>query len=139
MEVTFHQLDNRQLKYVVIAAKYHHSWLMVQHKERTTWEIPGGHIEMGETPDQAAKRELHEETGATDCQLEAICDYGVTRNDVTTFGRLYIAEVKALSQLPDLEIAYVEPLNETMTWTYERIQPLLLKQVNKHIMMKDGF
>jgi 8-oxo-dGTP pyrophosphatase MutT (NUDIX family) len=37
---------------------------------RTTVEIPAGIIEAGETPDQAAKRELEEETGYTSTDWE---------------------------------------------------------------------
>ena len=38
--------------------------LFVEHPQRG-WEIPGGHIESGESPDEAMLRELHEETGLT--------------------------------------------------------------------------
>ncbi|MBL6884095.1 NUDIX hydrolase [Candidatus Poseidoniaceae archaeon] len=36
--------------------------LFVEHPERG-WEIPGGHVEFEETPDDALLRELYEETG----------------------------------------------------------------------------
>lgn len=38
-------------------------FLMVWHKRRNGWEMPGGHIELGETPEQACAREFMEESG----------------------------------------------------------------------------
>lgn len=101
---------------------------MVRHHKRLTWEIPGGHIESGEDPDSAAKRELYEETGALTFDLQAIGDYGVTR-DQTSYGRLYLANIEDLGELPDSEIIEVKGLEEDMEWTYEKIQPILFEYV----------
>jgi len=38
-------------------------FLMVFNPKRTGWEMPGGRIEAGETPEQAAVREYKEEAG----------------------------------------------------------------------------
>lgn len=132
MIVKKYPLNNRPLKYVVIGARYQEKWLFVRHKLRDTWEVPGGHIEKGETPDQAAARELHEETGAVDFKMKAVCDYSVTR-EVETFGRLYLAEIKELGKLPDMEIVEVRPYHESMQWTYSAIQPLLLDYIKAFV------
>lgn len=59
------QLDN--IEFVVIFTKYQDKWVYCWHKKRESYEHPGGHVEKGETPLAAAKRELYEETGITDC------------------------------------------------------------------------
>ena len=38
-------------------------FLMVYHPGRGGWEMPGGHVEPGETPEEAAVREFMEESG----------------------------------------------------------------------------
>lgn len=38
--------------------------LLLAHLNDRGWDIPGGHIERGESPEEAARRELYEETGA---------------------------------------------------------------------------
>jgi len=77
VEVKIHPAgkDLGQYLFVVIAAKYKGKWVWVKHRDRDTWEIPGGHIEKGESPDNAASRELIEETGAIIFTIKTICDY----------------------------------------------------------------
>lgn len=37
--------------------------ILVHHKKEGKWLAPGGHVEQNETPDEAAIREVYEETG----------------------------------------------------------------------------
>ena len=80
-------------------------WIFSKHKQRTTWEPQGGHIEKGETPLEAAKRELFEESGAVDFDIEPLCDYWVRGTidgvDKTGTGQVFIANVRTLTELPD--------------------------------------
>lgn len=48
-------------------------FLMQSHKWGGQYCVPGGHIEMGETVEQAVKREVKEETGLDVRDLEFLC------------------------------------------------------------------
>ena len=68
-----------------------------KHKERNTWEAPGGHREDGEDILETAKRELYEETGAITFDITPICIYSVTAPDnfdgMETFGKLFFSDI----------------------------------------------
>lgn len=123
--------DAGPLRFAVIAARQGNQWVFCRHRERDTWEIPGGHIEAGETPDAAARRELYEETGARDFTLAQICLYGVQRTgEEISCGALFFAEITAFDALPELEIesiARFDGLPENLT--YPAIQPHLFARV----------
>lgn len=115
------QLDN--IEFVVIFTKYMDKWVYSWHKHRERFEHPGGHVEPGETALQAAKRELYEETGITDCDMIPLWDYeqiwddGIGRNN----GRVYVAIAHALGELPESEMGKIE-LFDTVpeNYTYSR-------------------
>ena len=74
LQCSIHPLDALSPhKYVVVCANYQGQWLLSRHRDRDTWETQGGHIEPGETPLQAAVRELYEESGVTDAQVIPVC------------------------------------------------------------------
>jgi 8-oxo-dGTP diphosphatase len=119
-----------ELIYSIIAARFKDEWIFVRHKKRTTWEIAGGHIELNETPMDAARRELEEETGAIEYDIECIATYSVTENYVIGFGRLYFAEVSKLGPVPGNseigEIILMKKLPENLT--HPEIQPHLFRK-----------
>lgn len=137
IQIDFYDLDpirDVKLTYVVMCVRYRNQWIFVRHQDRTTWEIPGGHIEPGEMPDEAAGRELYEETGALQYSLKAVCDYSVTGTPVAGYGRLYLAEVLELKNELEFEIAEIrfgDELPENLT--YAAIQPVLFAEVRRRL------
>ena len=63
LEVKFYDtVDDSLLKFAVIISLSNGKWVFCKHKERDTYEAPGGHREVGEDILETAKRELQEET-----------------------------------------------------------------------------
>lgn len=131
------EIDDSRLDFAVISAVYKGKWVFVQHKDRDTWEIPGGHRELNEDINITASRELYEETGALDYEIEPICDYSVTRGEVASFGRLFFAIITELGQLPESEIKEVRLMKEIPdNLTYPHIQPQLHTKVLNYLQEK---
>jgi len=134
MDVAILALDSvsdTALAYAVVGARCDGQWIFVRHRERDTWEMPGGHREPGESIDQTARRELFEETGAVAASMIPVCDYSVLRNGELSYGRLYLGHIKARGALPDFEIAEIM-LGRTPPGplTYPEIQPLLMEELD---------
>ena len=94
MEVKFYDTVNDELlKFAVIISQSNGKWVFCKHKERDTYEVPGGHREAGEDIFETAKRELQEETGAIKFEIKPICVYSVTGK---TLRKNYIAKWRKL-------------------------------------------
>lgn len=82
--------------------------LLVQRKHwphEGRWALPGGFVNMDESLEQAARRELEEETGVRDIYLEQLYTFGEPRRDPRTrvISVAYIALVAADKQ--DLRVS----------------------------------
>lgn len=61
VEVRFYeQVNDELLKFAVIISRTVGKWVFCKQKERETYEVPGGHRELGESIVETAKRELME-------------------------------------------------------------------------------
>ena len=137
IEVRFYdEIEDSLLKFAVIISKTNGKWVLCKHKERDTYEVPGGHRESGETIEETARRELREETGAVEFDIKPVCVYSVkgkTRanenlND-ETFGMLFTADIFSFEELhSEMEqIIICDDLPDN--WTYPNIYPKLFEEV----------
>ena len=146
LEVKFYdKVEDRLLRFAVIVSRSNGKWVFCKHRERDTFEVPGGHREEGEDILATAKRELYEETGAIDFKITPVCVYsvsGVTRLNPSgkeDFGMLYFAEIKEFENELHSEIEKIFLMEDMpKNWTYPLIQPKLLEQV-KIFLQKHAF
>lgn len=114
-------IDESLYTRVVMVSQHKGKWVYVRQRGKTTWEIPGGHIEAGEDWLTAAKREMYEETGAIEMKIEPICTYSISK-----YALLCYAEITKFDKLPNSEIEEVgffdeEPKNLTYEGTHSKM------------------
>ena len=139
IEVNFYdEVDDSLLEFAVIISKSNGKWVFCKHKERDTFEVPGGHRETGEKIEDTAVRELKEETGAVDFNIKPVCVYSVkgktrvNENDAKeSFGMLYAAEIFSFEEIHS-EIEKIVLSDDLIRqWTYPLIQPKLISEAKK--------
>ncbi len=125
--------DEKEYTRVVCVSKYKGKYVFCYNTKRNGWEIPGGHIEEGETWEEAAKREMYEETGAIKVNLTPVCVY-----KISTYGLLCYCEVLEFGDLPkEFEMNQVM-LSDTLpdNLTFPESSKVYFDAVNKRINSK---
>lgn len=133
LEVKFcDNAEDEKLKYAVIAARYNEKWVFCRHKNRSTYEIPGGHRETGEEIFDTAKRELYEETGADEFDIMPVCVY-----KVEDYGILYYADIRNFGGMPDFEMENIYLFDDLPdNLTYPSIHTELFEKAKQFVNSK---
>ena len=94
-------------------------FLMVWHKGRNGWEMPGGHVEPGETSEDAVKREFVEESGYS-IKVVAVRDIGYCDVCAAVIGEKVTEDCEMESRffeiLPDQLSFDREEYEDTVPW-----------------------
>jgi 8-oxo-dGTP diphosphatase len=118
-------------KYVVVLSHENGAILLSRRRDRATWETQGGHVEPGETPMEAARRELYEESGACEFDIAPLCDYFGYDDESSANGMVFAAEIKSRGPLPESEMAEVRTFQALpQNLTYPNVTPALFQYAN---------
>lgn len=141
----YDMVEDNLLKFAVIIAKSEGRWVFCKHRERDTYEVPGGHREPGENILDTARRELYEETGAVEYELQPVCVYSVINQDSPnhgeeSFGMLYYANIKKFETDLHSEIEKIIVTDRLVEhWTYPEIQPKLIAEYERRRDLQEYF
>lgn len=135
-------INNRDITFVVILCSFKGQWLFCKHKDRQTYESPGGNREEGEGILQTAHRELFEESGATEYDLKLVSPYIMKSQDEKgivdyKYGMLFYADIKEISTLPESEIELIRFFeNIPRNLTYPDVQYDLMNKAIIELNLK---
>ncbi|MCT8137235.1 nucleoside triphosphatase YtkD [Anaerobacillus sp. CMMVII] len=110
-------------RHVWVVCKFQEEWLLTRHEDRGI-EFPGGKVELGETPEEAARREVYEETGGVVDTLTYLGQYRVTAKQDHIIKNVYFARIKRLDDREHY---------------YETVGPILLKELPPNVRFDKKF
>ncbi|TYR82063.1 nucleoside triphosphatase YtkD [Priestia megaterium] len=126
-----HNPFSKTPRHVWVVCRYQNQWLLTNHAKRGL-EFPGGKLEVDETPQEAAVREVFEETGGEVADLAYIGQYKVVSKGKTIIKNIYFATISKIVEKED----YMETKGPVLI---EELPAVGIQQDDKYsFIMKDN-
>lgn len=113
--------------------------LLVKRKfapSRGFWAIPGGKIKLGETMQQAAEREIFEETGIHIIAEKPIHSFDLIQRDETGKIRFHYVIVDLLAKYAGGELKAGDDVTEAAWFSLDELRRIKLNQSTKQLLHK---
>ncbi len=94
------EVADESLGFAVHLATFRGRLVLVRHRERQEWELPGGRRESGESILWTACRELEEECGSRRARVLPLCAYSVVLGGRVSHGLLCLSQLEELPGPP---------------------------------------
>jgi len=133
-KIDFFELEDNvdHFDYVLVVTLFGKKWIWVRLHNSNAWELPGGHVELGEKPEESARRELFEETGALEFTLKPLCDYAIELNHRSSYSRLFFADIYKLGELSSSEVEEIKLFDDLPeSLKYWNIQPIIFRKARE--------
>lgn len=111
--------------------------LLVQQRKSNAyglWSFPGGHVEPGESPLEAVRREVLEEIGAPIANVELVATYRLVRSEGEMEFHTYTATLQGNIALKDDELLAYGWFSLEALETMEAMTSMLRQPITPHLV-----
>jgi 8-oxo-dGTP diphosphatase len=103
------------------------------------WAIPGGSVELGETLQEAAKREVREETGLTIKAIEPVHTFDLIERDERGSVRFHYVIVDLSAKYISGELRSADDARDARWFTAKDLKHIAMSDSTRDLLHKIGF
>jgi len=107
--------------------------------QKGKWAIPGGSVKLGETLQEAAEREIMEETGLTIQANEPVHAFDMIERDSAGNLLFHYVIIDLLADYIEGDVLPADDVSEARWFSPDEVEALSISETTKYLLEKMGF